>query len=121
MARTTADATTRYFDELARRGHEPGLARASGTVGVDIRNGSARRSWRIELAKGDIAVSRGTGPADCILRTDAATFDGLATGRISPMAAVLRGAVELEGDTRLVVLFRRLLPGPRVRRTRRKK
>jgi hypothetical protein len=121
MARATADATTRFFDELARRGHDPRLARASGTVGVDVRKGGARRSWRIEIAKGDIAVSRGAGPADCILRADVATFDGLATGRISPMAAVLRGAVELEGDTRLLVLFRRLLPGPRAKLTRRKR
>ena len=59
-------------------------------------------------------MARGGGPADCVLRADRKLFARMASGKVNAMAAVLRGAVTIEGDPRLLVLFQRLLPGPSV-------
>jgi hypothetical protein len=114
------DGTAAFFDELGQRGHEPRLARAKGIVRVEAGKGSRARVWHIEMQKGNIVVSPGRGAADTTVRADEATVEGIVSGRINPVAALLRGQIQLEGDTRLLVLFRRLLPGPPVKRKRRK-
>ncbi|HEU5211540.1 MAG TPA: SCP2 sterol-binding domain-containing protein [Gaiellaceae bacterium] len=113
-----ADATGEYFDRLARRGHDPALHRATGTMAIEVANGRSRRRWFVAVDKGDITVSRTTGQVDCTVRADERVFRSLASGRTSPTAAVLRGTIVVEGDPRLLVLFRRLLPGPPTRRRR---
>jgi putative sterol carrier protein len=107
-----ADATAAFFETLGRRGHDPALARASGTVAIEVTNGRSRRRWLVAIDKGDLTVSRQGGPADVTVRADEPVFRALASGRTSPTAAVLRGTVMVAGDPRLLVLFRRLLPGP---------
>jgi putative sterol carrier protein len=115
------DGTAAFFEELARRGHDPRLARATGVVRLEARKGAHARVWHVELGKGDIVVAPGRGAADCTLRADEQTLEGVLSGRVNPVTAVLRGQIELEGDTRLLVLFRRLLPGPPRKRTRKRK
>ena len=110
-----------FFAELAARGHDPRLARASGIVRLEVGKGRRARVWHVQLNKGDIVVAPGEGPADCTIRADEPTMEGIVAGRISPVTALLRGQIELEGDTQLLVLFRRLLPGPARKKTRRKK
>jgi len=114
-----ADTTSDYFDALGRRGHDPALRRASGTVAIEVANGRSRRRWLVTIDKGDISVARTGGPADVTLRADEPVFSSLASGRTSALAAVLRGTITVTGDPRLLVLFRRLLPGPPKRRRRR--
>ena len=65
-------------------------------------------------------MARGGGAADCVLRTDRKLFARMAAGKVNAFAAVLRGAVTIEGDPRLLVLFQRLLPGPPKRRQARR-
>jgi len=114
-----ADATAAFFDALGRRGHDPALARASGTVAIEVVNGRSRRRWLVGIDKGEVTVSRGPGgTADVTLRVSEPVFQSLASGRTSPTAAVLRGTVVVEGDMRLLVITRRLLPGPPKRRKR---
>jgi putative sterol carrier protein len=105
-------ATTQFFDELARRGHEPVLGRVSGTLRVDLEHGTGIDHWLVAIDRGDLGVSRKNVKADCVLRTDADLFDDIAAGRVNAIAAVLRGAVILQGDLELAVLFQRLFPGP---------
>ena len=113
-------ATTEFFDQLAQRGHEPLLERATGTVAFDLARRSGTDRWLVTIAKGDLSVSRKNLRPDCIIRTDAELFEGIASGRVNTMAAVLRGAVTVEGDLELAVLFQRVFPGPpRSRSTRR--
>ncbi len=64
------------------------------------------------IDKGDVSVSRRNAAADATVRATKELFDGLASGEVNTMAAVLRGAVEFEGDPELLVLFQRLFPGP---------
>ena len=105
------DPTTQFFEELAQRGHERRLENASGSLRFDIANGRTPEHWFVSIDKGDIAVSRSGDAADCTILASRTVFDKLASGRASAVAAVLRGTLSIEGDWRLLVLFRRILSG----------
>jgi putative sterol carrier protein len=57
-------------------------------------------------------VSHRNAKADCVVRTESAVFDGIASGEVNPVAAVLRGAIGIEGNPELLMLLRRLSPAP---------
>lgn len=117
MARAS-DPTTRFFEELAARGHEPLLRKATGSFRFEVVDGTRTRRFVVRVAKGDLSVATGGGDASCVLRADKAVFDRIMSGRMNAVAAVLRGDVEVEGDWRLLVRLQRLFPGPRRRSTR---
>jgi hypothetical protein len=105
------DAASRFFERLRS---EPVTlpTRATGVMRVEIADGKRTESWLVAVDKGAVKVSRGKGKADSVIRGDRALFDGMAAGEVNAFAATLRGAVAIEGDPRLLVLFQRLLPGP---------
>jgi len=105
------DSTAELFDELGSRGHEPLLKKVSGTVRFDLSQGKTIERWLVTVAKGDLSVSHRNVRADCIVSMDRALFDGVASGKTNATAAMLRGAMGVEGDVRLLVAFQRLLPG----------
>jgi putative sterol carrier protein len=107
------DAAGELFERLGAAEHLPLLRRASGTMLFELTGPPRTERWRITVDKGEIHVARGPGPADCVLRADRKVFRGMAAGKVNAFAAVLRGAITVEGDPRLLVLFQRLLPGPR--------
>jgi putative sterol carrier protein len=107
-----ADATALFFDELARRGHEPLLGGAVGTVRFELVTGSDLDAWRVTLEDGDVSVSRDEAGADCVVRADKTLFDGIATGQVNALAALLRGALTFEGDPELLVRLQRIFPPP---------
>jgi len=107
-----ADAATEFFDELSRRGHEPLLEKVRATIRFDLARDGRMDRWLVAVDRGDIAVSRRNAKADIVLRADGKVFDGLATGEVNSMAALLRGEIGVEGDPGAIVLFRRLFPGP---------
>lgn len=113
-----SDATVEFFEALGKRGHEPLLYRANGTVCVELSDGRRTEAWRVKVAKGDVSVARGGGPADTLVRGRRAVFDRLVSGEANAVVALLRGDLSLEGDYNLGVLFQRLFPGPRRRRRR---
>ena len=107
------DATTDFFEQLGARGHEPLLENATGTVRFELTDGKRRAArWLVSIERGDVAVSHKNVKADCVVRGDAATLAGIAAGKVNPFAATLRGAIGVEGDTEVLVLFQRLLPAP---------
>jgi putative sterol carrier protein len=107
------DATAEFFEALAGRGHEPVLAKATGTLRFDLSDGGGRAErWLITISQGDVAVSHRNAKADCVVRTDRTLFDGIASGQANAMAAFLRGAIEVDGDRGLLLAFQRAFPGP---------
>ena len=108
----TGDAATAFFEELARRGHEPLLAQGRGTVRVELTNGSGSEPWLVAIDRGDVTVVQGRGEADCTLRASSELFQRIAAGEVNALAAVLRGAIAVDGNWHLLVLFQRLFPGP---------
>jgi putative sterol carrier protein len=104
------DATAQVFEAIAERGHDPVLQKASGTVRFDLRRGKQTERWLIAIDKGNVAVSHANADADCILRTDKALFERIVSGEVNAMAAVLRGAVAIEGDPTLLTIVQRLVP-----------
>jgi putative sterol carrier protein len=107
-----ASRTEEFFGELGRRGHEPLLAKASGTMRFEIGQGPDARLWSVSIRHGDIAVTPEIVKADTVLRADRDLFDRFASGQENMMAAILRGELSIEGNLPLAVLFQRLLPGP---------
>src|SRR5512132_3094249 len=101
------------FVGLGEASHVPLLKQASGTMLFELLGGQRMERWRVIVDRGQVSVARGNGPADCVLRADRKLFARMAAGRVNAFAAVLRGEVTVEGDPRLLVLFQRLLPGPR--------
>ena len=106
------DATTAFFHELGTRGHEPLLEKATGTIRFEVTNGRRKARWLVTVAKGDVTVSHRNARADCVIRVDRGLFDQIVTGEKNAMAAMLRGAVGVEGRPELLVLFQRLFPAP---------
>jgi putative sterol carrier protein len=113
------DATAEFFAGIAERGHEPLLEKATGTLRFDLRDGKKIDCWLVSIVKGDLAVSRRNVGADFVVTTDKAVFDDIASGKTNALAALLRGAINAEGDIQLMVLFQRLFPGPPRSRKRR--
>jgi putative sterol carrier protein len=113
------DAASGFFERL-RDEHVALPTRATGVMRVEIADGKRTESWLVAVDKGKVEVSRGKGKAGAVLRGDRALFDGMAAGEVNAFAATLRGAVAIEGDPRLLVLFQRLLPGPPSRGRRRR-
>jgi hypothetical protein len=106
------DATSAFFNELGRRGQDPLLGNASGSVRFDLACGGGTDHWLVAVNAGDATVSRANVGADCVVQTDEALFDGIARGEVNPMAALLRGELTAEGDLELLMRLQRLFPGP---------
>ena len=105
------DTTTTFFQALDERGHEPALEKATGTIRFDLTGGERTTRWLVAIDNGDVEVSRRSARADCVVRVDGALFARIASGEANAMAAVLRGAIDIEGDPALLVAFQRLFPG----------
>jgi predicted lipid carrier protein YhbT len=107
------DASTKFFRKLAEGGHQPALEKVTGTVRFDLREGRKRTAgWLITIKKGDLDVSRRSSKADCVVRVDRTLFDAIASGKANAMAAVLRGAMSVDGDQGLLLALQRLFPRP---------
>jgi putative sterol carrier protein len=106
-----ADAAE-FLAELAERGTNPMLARTTGTIRCDLANGGDIEHIYITIDKGAITVSRAKRDADAIIRADHDLFDGVASGQVNVMAALLRGVIDVEGDLNLLMRFQKLFPGP---------
>ncbi|MGC9668895.1 SCP2 sterol-binding domain-containing protein [Planosporangium sp. 12N6] len=109
-----ASPTEEFFDELGRRGHEPLLERVTATVRFTITDGVRAGHWLVAIEEGDIRVTRGSGSGRgcCGICADRSLFDGIVTGRVNAIAAMLRGALWVDGDRETWILVQRLLPGP---------
>jgi hypothetical protein len=102
-----------FFEQLARRGHEPMLEEVEGTIRFDLMDAQGTDYWFVEINKGDVRVSRGFRSADCIVHVDRAVADRLAAGELQAQPAWMRGLMWMEGNLLLLRFFDRAFPGPR--------
>lgn len=107
-----ADAIAEFFAELEARGYEPLLRRGTGTIRFDLHEDGTTDRWLITVTRGNVVVRREEGDAECVVAADRSLFVKIVSGRANAMAAVLRGAVTVEGDSALLTQFQRLFPGP---------
>lgn len=106
--------TERALTELAERGPEPLLRRATGSIRLDLSDGSRTQHWYLDIHQGKVELSHREAPADAVMRTSRELFDEIVQGMRNAMAATLRNEIAYEGDPSLLLLFRRLFPWPPV-------
>lgn len=104
------DATTAFFTALNRRGTELTLRGVDATVRFDVTGGNVVQHWLVAISDGEVGVSPGESEADCAIGVDERVLDAIVTGRINPMAALLRGQLDVTGNADLLVLVKRLFP-----------
>jgi putative sterol carrier protein len=103
-----SDTTSEFFEGLARRGHDPSLGKASGTIRFDVSDHGRTDHWNVTMTTGEVRVSRGEGPADCIVSGEKQVFEGLISGELNALTSVLRGTLTVEGDPHVAMNFRQL-------------
>ncbi|MER7461251.1 SCP2 sterol-binding domain-containing protein [Micromonospora sp. NPDC126480] len=108
-----SNPTDSFFAALGRRGHEPLVEEATGTVRFDLDYDRGVDRWFLVLDRGDLRVSRNEDrDADCTVRGSRASFDRVVRGESHIYAAWVRNELRAEGDIRLARLVQRLMPGP---------
>jgi hypothetical protein len=89
------------------------LRQVSGRVAMEI-EGRRRRRWALDVGFGAAGVAAGRPRAT--VRLDGATFEGLRTGAIPPMAPLFDGRLKVEGDRALAMQLLLLLGSRLARR-----
>jgi putative sterol carrier protein len=105
-------ATEAFLDDVALRGRQPLLRREKATIRLDLVDGPATKHMFVRIDKGVVSVSKRGARPDATMRAERTVFDGIAEGRVNPTAALLRGALVIEGDLGVATGFARLFPGP---------
>ncbi len=104
-----SDPTEDFFAALDGTDQDA-LGDIQGSLRFDLDDGG---HWRVESLKGRLTVTHDDAPADCVVRAGKATFDAIVSGELNAMAALLRGLVEVEGRSLLLVAFQHSFPGRR--------
>ena len=106
------DPAPRFMGLLGHRTHIPSLEATSGTIRFDLQHGQDVAHWYVRIKKGDVEVYQSDDEADCIVSGQASVLAAVASGRMNAMAAVLRGAIQVQGKAILIGQLQRLFPGP---------
>jgi alkyl sulfatase BDS1-like metallo-beta-lactamase superfamily hydrolase len=102
-----------FFDQLRVRKFDARLGRVKGTIRFDVIDSDPSEHWLVSLDRGAIRVSRDDESADCVVRADRATLDGVVAGEINVTAAIIRGVVGVTGNIDVLLHLQRLFPaGP---------
>ena len=57
-----SNATTRFFEGLEARGHEPRLEKVKASLRFDLTDGKQTNRWHVAIDKGEIAVQAADAP-----------------------------------------------------------
>ena len=107
-----ADAVAAFFDTLSEQRQYPALHRESGTLRIDLSDGSKVEHWYVTVAKGEVSVDHSDAEADTVIRAARDLFAGMIDGTVNATAALLRGVFDVQGNLGLLTSFARLFPGP---------
>jgi putative sterol carrier protein len=103
-----SDRVHEFFKRIGEQGFDPRLGHIKGTIRIESQQANRVEHWLVVLDRGAIQVSRDDSPADCTVRTDSRTLEGLIDGSVNGMAAMLRGLITVEGELDLLLYFARL-------------
>jgi len=105
------DHVQRFLAELTEREH-PDLRGVYATLRIDVEAPGEAASWLITITDGTITTSRRRGRADAVMTASAACLNRIVSGEVNPISATLRGDLRISGNFRLLLMFKRLMPGP---------
>jgi len=107
------DSIPAFFESVT--GPHPQLPKTiSGTLRFDL---DTDEHWRLTFDKGVVSATRSNATADCVCRMDKKTMEAIIQGKTNAMAALLRGAIQAEGQLLLLGLFRDILTVPEAKPT----
>ena len=98
-------ASQEFFEQMNDRGYEPLLAKATGTLCVELVDGGQSDRYFITITKGAVFVSRGEAEVHCRVSGCMPLFERVVQGEVNAMAAVLRGDMTVDGDPGILLLF----------------
>ncbi len=101
-----------FFESFGTEEYQPLLMHASGALRFVVVGDSGVDNWHVIVTDGSLTVIRRTLRADVVVTMDRRSFHQVVTGRANATTALLRGAMAVRGDLRLLMLFQRLFPGP---------
>ena len=84
----------------------------AGTVRLDVRCDGCTEHWYLTIADQHIQVTRSSDDADLVVGASRDVFDKLANGRMHLAVALLRNELTVRGNMALLMLLRRVFPGP---------
>jgi hypothetical protein len=105
------DPTVEFFTDLAARGEHALPEKHNGTIRFDLSNRETTEHWYLTIRRGNVTVTRENTEADCVFHGSRDLFDRMASGLDSWGPLLFRGEYVVQGNLRLLGVFRRLLPG----------
>ncbi|SCL32344.1 SCP-2 sterol transfer family protein [Micromonospora pallida] len=85
---------------------------AAGTLRLDISENGWTDHWYLTLDRQSVRVTRSADEAELVVRGDQEVFDQLVTGRTAITSALMRNELVASGRLPLLLILRRLFPGP---------
>ncbi|MFF5177922.1 SCP2 sterol-binding domain-containing protein [Micromonospora sp. NPDC000316] len=105
--------TAQQFLRDLGAGRRPELPETTaGTVRLDIRSDGCTEHWYLTIADQHVQVTRSADDADLVVRASRAIFDQLANGQMHLAVALVRNELTVRGNMALLMLLRRIFPGP---------
>jgi putative sterol carrier protein len=105
------ELTRQFFADLAER-QQPLPGKPTGVMRFDLADGERTEHWYLDIRRGGVTVSHQGPEPDCTVSTDLATFEAIVSGKMNAMAAVLRGAVGIQGRFDLLTTLQRFFAVP---------
>ncbi|MEH1164213.1 SCP2 sterol-binding domain-containing protein [Micromonospora sp. CPCC 205539] len=84
----------------------------AGTMRLDAREDGWTEHWYLTIADQHVRVDRSADDAELVVRAERTVFDRLASGQTHLAEALLRNELTVQGNMRLLMLLRRIFPGP---------
>ncbi|WP_328849691.1 SCP2 sterol-binding domain-containing protein [Micromonospora zamorensis] len=107
--RTTAEQYLRQLDS----GRRPDLPETTaGTLRLDVRADGCTDHWYLTISDQHVNVARSADDAELVVRADRSVVDQMVNGELHPGAALLRNELSVQGNIQLLMLLRRIFPGP---------
>ncbi|MEU8156495.1 SCP2 sterol-binding domain-containing protein [Micromonospora sp. NPDC048986] len=106
-------ATAEQYLRQLDTGRRPDLPETTaGTLRLDVRDDGSTDHWYLTIADQRVRVARSADDAELVVRADRAVFDRMASGGLHPGAGLLRNELTVQGNMQLLMLLRRIFPGP---------